>query len=591
MKLTKILSLILALIMCASAFATVSVFADGEPESSGGGSGESTPTVEFIHAENFNNMFVPTPNQAKTAGILPINGYQNASKVENGVYNLKSNNGRGDLDFQLWTVSDIGGIDKDFTLSLNFKLIGEWKGSVTYFWGIRNRTPDSAWCYPFVLDTNGKLVMTTDEGTVTSEADLFSDFVTLDVAFTKNENTTEEREVEGVPTTVTIYNWTLACYIDGELLGTKSISDANINKINHFRIFVAEKTGQGVALDSFAFAKGAQTLYGVTIPDSEPVYLAPPVPAAPAVTDAEKVTMKYHFAENFEGIDQLNVSNAAADMRNSSGLWLNTDNQNQNNTHTKYTLTEDGTLNWNGCMFLDFHFWQISKYRVKEDFIISTKFKPISENINGRLLGDMRAGSSGAYYRIGVNINNGCLVVGDDNYGLLPLNEWTLIEIAFHYDENAGDGGLFTSFSIIVNGNKNDKSYELPVEQEFSQLKQFRLLDGMGASKFEIDDLCVISGSTSMLYANAPVPRTAKVATSEGDTTDGTEENNGENGGSSSAADNAVNEYTPPAPKPKAEAEAEVEERGCGSSISVGAIALISAIGVAGVAVIRKKED
>lgn len=569
MKLTKILSLILALVMCASALASLSIFAGNEPEGK-----QSASTVEFIHAENFDNMHIAKPMPSTTAGIMPINGYGPKAKVENGVFNMTNastdTTRQAMLDFQLWE-TDITAISESFTLSLSFKLLGEWTDSLPDFWSFRNHVSKEDFnINTYFTIVGGKFTMATDDGPATSDADIFTDFVTVDWAFTKGETTFTS----------------LSCYVNGVLLGTKTLSDENLTMIDQFRIFYTTTKDLGVALNSFAFAKGAQTLYGVTIPDSEPVYLAAPVPSAPTVADSEKVAMKYHFAENFDGIDQLNISNIAEDVKKASGLWLNTENKQPNNTHTKYTLTEDGTLSWNGAKFLDFHFWQISKYRVKEDFMISVKFKPTSENISGRLIGDIRENSKDDYYRLGVNLSNGCLVVGDDNYGLLPLNEWTFIEVAFHYDENAGDGGLFTSFSIVVNGNKSDKSYELPIAQDFTQIKQFRLFDAIDG-QFEIDDLCVISGSTSMLYANAPVPRTAKVATEEEDEDDSSEDDSS----GSFAADNAVNEYAPPALKPKAETEAEEEEKGCGSSISVGAIALISAIGVAGVAVIRKKKD
>jgi hypothetical protein len=115
----------------------------------------------------------------------------------------------------------------------------------------------------------------------------------------------------------------------------------------------------------------------------------------------------------------------------------------------------------------------------------------------------------------------------------------------------------------------------------------FRLMRTMN---FEVDDICVVSGTTSMLYAK-PYSEDEELPD---DPVDGEEnEDNGENTGDTekkpakdkAPAKDASTESSTPDTAPA------VEKKGCGSSVTVGAVALISAVSIGGIALIRKKED
>ena len=166
-KITRITTLLLALAMCAGAFAGFSAFA--------GDTGNNE--VEYIFRENFDNMYLTVPEKADCAGIWAAEGFINASKVENGYFNMmfdQTEKPSAFMDFQLWTDSDVKVMKEDFTLSMNFKLLGEWNNSLPNFWvfryyaGYDANSREGMNTHSFFSIVNGKFTMTTDNGTATS---------------------------------------------------------------------------------------------------------------------------------------------------------------------------------------------------------------------------------------------------------------------------------------------------------------------------------------------------------------------------------------------------------------------------------------
>ena len=94
----------------------------------------------------------------------------------------------------------------------------------------------------------------------------------------------------------------------------------------------------------------------------------------------------------------------------------------------------------------------VTNYSVTEDFVLSAKMMPISSGISGNFINFVRGDSTTQTAKTLENLikfTNGNVFVNGKDCGAMTLNEWLLIEVAFHYNEIKN---CFDSYTVMLNG-------------------------------------------------------------------------------------------------------------------------------------------
>ncbi len=411
-------------------------------------------TVEYWYNEDFSTMTtIPTAwaDICNNGGIAPLDGYKpdataSNSNLANGALNLvySKNNGsysKAMFDLQFWGIGAWGNkITGDFTLSMDIKPIGAaWNRSNTDF--MQFRKTNSGDFISLFSTNNNAIVMTTDEGSATSQALSTTEYTTVELMFDmENDDYT-----------------TLECYINGVKLGTKNVSEYDLPALGQFRMFMTYTEGQGMSIDRLSLVKSCTSLY---------------------VEDP--VVAMFDFSK------KANTSSAVADVKASGGLWVKPDGNHftQPFETLKYTDKPSG-------IFLDLQMFNIASYNVKEDMLLSFKFKPEAANMTIPGLITWRDNGAESDFQSGVRLSEGKIRFNSTNYTELPINEWALIEIAYHYD-TANE--KYDTCTVIVNGETVGNS--ITMTSGILAIDQFRLFDNTtGTASFSVDDICIVKGS------------------------------------------------------------------------------------------------
>ncbi|MBE6632752.1 MAG: hypothetical protein E7620_00250 [Ruminococcaceae bacterium] len=554
-------SLLLAALMCLGILSSFTAIA-----------AEEVSEFEYFYKENFNNLdSLPAPK--RLGGLTPLNAYKSMTSVMNGALNLvymNNGNEQGLLDLQFW-VTDFQKISTDFTLFLRLKPTATWNRSNKDFFGFRyrNEAESSSWHHLFNT-VDGKISMTTDSGEVQTPVLPLDSYTTLEWMF---------HSTDTVFTSVDFY-------MNGEKIGTKILEDAKLTAIDQFRMFAAYDVMMGtIMIDEYALIKGTKSHNGIAIPDNEAEQI-PVIEPIPEVAPDQLTWREYFYYEDFSGETIYSApSPDSPSLMESNGFWLNNGNLDSN------WVLENGTLGFKGAEFLDLQFYIVRNYKVKEDFVLSFKFKPHTGDLFTEHLIDWRRDSEGVMDTKNIQIIDGYIYADDKNCGKLPVDQWTLIEVMFDYDETLKE---FTSYTLMLNG-KAMATGALSSDSILTQIKHFRMFRYLKSYTFEIDEICVLAGNTSSIYAMS-------YGTPKPDDSNGNENEDvtGEVTGDPTVTDPAVtdapatnapatNEQTAAPGTSASTTEApKTEKGGCGASVvSLSVIAVIALGGV----MLRKKED
>lgn len=320
------------------------------------------------------------------------------------------------------------------------------------------------------------------------------------------------------------------------------------------------------------------------------------LPTAPTVTEEEKEDRKYYFHEDFSTVttETLNISPKPTAVKAANGFWL----CNENN---REFAVKNGYLYMNGADYIDLQFHHLGDaYSCKESFVWSVKFMPLSENITGEIVEFVRRDSSADKWNEKVlKIKDGHILFKGEDIGKVELNKWILIEIAFGYNETEK---LFDKYTVMINGVEIGGG-ELHEDLLLTQIKHFRTFRSMTNYQYAVDNVNIIAGTKSILYAKdytAPVetpdepgaPTEPSNPGSGGATGSGNNENTGSNNNGSNTTEK------PETSKPKDTTVKDTSndattgsDEGCASLVSGGAVTLLIAIGTGCAVAFRKKKD
>lgn len=142
-----------------------------------------------------------------------------------------------------------------------------------------------------------------------------------------------------------------------------------------------------------------------------------------------------------------------------------------------------------------------------QNFILSLKLKPYVSGFNAQFAFSSKEEMSGTVNSSsnGLVLKNGQFYIGSTaapTTATIPANEWSLIEVAFHYDESAKadnamyTGGAIDSYTVMLNGEALYTANMTVLVQNFDF---FRMFSGAGVDvQFEVDDVRIALGNTSL---------------------------------------------------------------------------------------------
>ena len=141
----------------------------------------------------------------------------------------------------------------------------------------------------------------------------------------------------------------------------------------------------------------------------------------------------------------------------------------------------------------------------------------------------------------------------------------------------------FDSYTVMLNGEEvGEGTFDVETVQ-LTLIKHFRMFRWMTSYDYAVDDINIISGSDSILYALAynesPKPDNS-----------GSEDDQQADAGEDKPKKDTAKKDTETTEAPAEEA-APAEEKGCGSFVSGSAVAMVAVIGACGAVALRKRED
>ena len=267
--------------------------------------------------------------------------------------------------------------------------------------------------------------------------------------------------------------------MNGATVGTVSAHEGKVyHEINDYRLF--NGSTQAFSIDDLTISVGHASLYGLGRS------------AAPTPVKGEVV-----FSEDFS--DDINTSSSASDIVAANGLYA---------SHTNGTTynVDGGTLNYVDNKYRDnirLEFWhEGAKIDLSQDFVLSYKIKSTYNTTYRMYWTDSRNGNDEHSFRHWSNRIRICDELktgGITNPDVFTKpGEWDLIELFFHYDENAvaetGEKGAFTFYSVYVNGEyvQSTKTF-----YDFHRIDEFTLFM-LSEDSFSIDDLTIAYGNVSL---------------------------------------------------------------------------------------------
>ena len=212
--------------------------------------------------------------------------------------------------------------------------------------------------------------------------------------------------------------------------------------------------------------------------------------AIPTVAEEDKKDIMVIAREDFDDLttETLNRSGAASSV-NAAGGFASLDNLD--------STIENGALRINlSRAFFDFQYENVSSFpRVAEDAIFSMKVMPLTDNFSGGNL--IQWGVNGNFEDVHTKIQNRKLLVDGQEKGELPLNEYSLLEWAFHFDTTAKK---YSSVDVLFNGVKVASYTPAKTHAKIGFFRMMRY----GSGSCMVDDVSIAFGTDSLLYAKNP---------------------------------------------------------------------------------------
>ena len=158
--------------------------------------------------------------------------------------------------------------------------------------------------------------------------------------------------------------------------------------------------------------------------------------------------------------------------------------------------------------YLDLRFRRgsVMEKDLAQDFVLSFKLKPDGADLSAQF-----AFSSSHEKSASIDVNskgfalkNGRFYVGNtaaNTNAVIPAGQWSLIELAFHYNGNvqpangAISKGAIDSYTVMLNG---ETLYTVNLNYYVKSFDFFRMFRWSGSATFEIDDLRVALGNQSL---------------------------------------------------------------------------------------------
>ena len=238
-----------------------------------------------------------------------------------------------------------------------------------------------------------------------------------------------------------------------------------------------------------------------------------------AVFAADQTTRTIIAQENFDD-KAVNTGATEAAVLAADGFWFGNDKGSQ------YTL-ENGTMLYTDRDeddLTDILFYSntaeqaAAREMLKEDFTLSFRVKPLMNSldmwVNWAQRNDGNGNIGSPVYEDGLRLSWGVLsgrAIYDRTKAEVPLNQWSVIEVYFVYDETAtayytdkngvrhetGEIGAFTSYSVSLNGmdmGTASVGSNFPLKNAYHCIDMFRLFQG-ATGNYELDDLTLITGA------------------------------------------------------------------------------------------------
>ena len=218
--------------------------------------------------------------------------------------------------------------------------------------------------------------------------------------------------------------------------------------------------------------------------------------AIPTVSEDDKVDIMVIAREDFDDLTTATMNrNGSPSAVNAAGGFASLDNLDSS--------IEDGALKVNlSKAFFDFQYQNVDSFpKVSEDAIFSMKVMPLSDNFGTSNL--LVWGTNGNFEEVHSKIVERKLIVDGQEKAELPLNEYSLLEWAFHYDASAKQ---FSTVDVLLNG-KIVASYALNSDATVARVDHIRLFQDFNG-QFAVDDFVLAKGTTSLAYysPNGKVP-------------------------------------------------------------------------------------
>lgn len=226
-----------------------------------------------------------------------------------------------------------------------------------------------------------------------------------------------------------------------------------------------------------------------------------------AVADTGDTLPEIVWWEDFsqaQATGTINKSGSDRKIATQNGMFVPT------STGTTYSFA-NGTLDYTAKVsgdYLDVRFSRgsVMEKNLMQDFVLSFKLKPDTDTLSAQFSFSGRYEHSASLdsSKNGFQIKSGKFYVGNtaaDTTATIPANQWSLIEIAFHYNEDVmptnpvlGKGAI-DSYTVMLNG---EALYTVNLSYYIKSYDFFRMFRYTGGATFELDDLRVALGNRSL---------------------------------------------------------------------------------------------
>lgn len=483
MKFKRIITVLLAALMCFGTMASTLVFA-----------GESAGR-SYVFFEGFSSG---TLNTDQSVAAMNASGglwayHQNGSTyvISGGGLNYTERVNGDYFDIRFYVDGLYKDLTEDFILSFRIKPAA----NISFEMGWRDRSYDAGFENKIFKVQGGKYVI---NGTTYSEAALpANEWSLVEIAYHYNEDATPVITEAGEPSKGAVDRLTFM--LNGKAIATVDAS-LDFYNIDQFRIF--QWASGEYALDNLAIALGAESL--INEPWTEPDFSGVPDGGGDTGND-DTPAGTVLFREDFE--DAINTNPAQSACEAADGFWA------CNDAGSTYTLS-GGTMKYtkriaNDYMDIRFYYDKTAQ-DLSRDFVLSFKLKPLTHNIDLQLSWRDRDHDQSDN---SVTISSGRFRANGTTYAdaVLEKDEWYLVEIAFNYNENAiavtGDKGAVESYTLMVNGKAVGTAN---AKVKYHNIDHFRLFQ-WASGKYELDDLTVATGNETLDKSNSFKDWTPKV--------------------------------------------------------------------------------